>query len=66
MTGNNDWLSTKRAADKLGITVRTLYRLIEDGEIPAYKMGRVLRLKDSEVEAFIESVRVQVNTKAED
>ena len=32
------------AARQLGITARTLYRLINEGEIPAYKLGRVLRL----------------------
>lgn len=29
----------------LGITPRTLYRLIDAGEIPAYRMGRVIRLQ---------------------
>ena len=53
------WLGTQDAARHLGITARTLYRLINEGEIPAYKLGRVLRLKLTDVEAFLESVRVQ-------
>jgi excisionase family DNA binding protein len=53
------WLGTQDAARQLGITPRTLYRLINEGEIPAYKLGRVLRLRLSDVEAFLEKVRVQ-------
>lgn len=53
------WLGTKDAARQLGITARTLYRLINEGEVPAYKLGRVLRLKLSDVEAFLDSARVQ-------
>jgi excisionase family DNA binding protein len=53
------WLGTTAAADLLGIVPRTLYRLIDDGLIPAYKFGRVIRLKLSDVEAFLESQRVQ-------
>lgn len=53
------WLSTKEAARRLGITTRTLYRLIDGGQIPAYKFGRVIRLQEQEVEAFIESARIE-------
>ena len=53
------WLSTAEAARRLGITPRTLYRFIDEGLLPGYKFGRVLRLRASEVDAFIESSRVQ-------
>ena len=49
------WLSTREAAGQLGITTRTLYRLIDSGQLPAYKFGRVIRLKAHEVEAFVEA-----------
>ena len=54
-----NWLSTAEAARKLGITTRTLYRLIDEGQLPAYKFGRVIRLQEREVEAFVEDARVQ-------
>ena len=54
-----NWLSTSEAARRLGITPRTLYRLIDEGQVPAYKFGRVIRLKQSEVDQFIEDSRVQ-------
>ncbi len=54
-----EWLSTADAANRLGINTRTLYRLIDDGQIPAYKFGRVIRVQGKDVEAFIEGARVK-------
>ena len=54
-----EWLSTADAANRLGINTRTLYRLIDDGQIPAYKFGRVIRVQGKDVEAFIEGARVE-------
>lgn len=47
------------AADRLGITSRTLYRFIDEGQLPAFKFGRVIRLKKADVDAYIESCRVE-------
>lgn len=52
------WMNTNAAARRLGVTVRTLYRMIDRGDLPAYQFGRVIRLKHSEVDAFIESSRI--------
>jgi excisionase family DNA binding protein len=54
-----EWLSTKAASKRLGITLRTLYRLIDTGQVPAYKIGRVIRLQADDVEDFIDSVRIE-------
>ena len=48
------WLSTAAAAERLGITPRTLYRFIDEGQLAAYKFGRVIRLKQDDVDAYIE------------
>ena len=53
------WMSTGEAARRLGVTVRTLYRLIDEGELPAYKFGRVIRLQEREVDAFIDRSRIE-------
>jgi excisionase family DNA binding protein len=53
------WLGTTEAAEKLGVVPRTLYRMIDEGQIPAYKMGRVIRLKEADLDSFLESTRVQ-------
>ncbi len=56
------WLSTAQAARRLGITTRTLYRFIDEGQLPAYRFGRVIRLKQDEVDVFIETCRIQPGT----
>lgn len=56
------WLSTAEAARQLGVTPRTLYRFIDEGQLAAYRFGRVIRLKDDEVSAFIESCRIEPGT----
>lgn len=53
-----EWLSTAAAADRLGVTARTLYRFIDEDDLPAYRFGRVIRLKRSDVDAYIESCRI--------
>ena len=53
------WMSTGEAAKRLGVTVRTLYRLIDESQLPAYKFGRVIRLQETQVDAFIEASRIQ-------
>ena len=52
------WLSTKEAAERLGVTLRSLYRFIDEGGLAAYKFGRVIRLKETDVDSFIESSRI--------
>ena len=39
------WMGTREACERLGVTLRTLYRFIDEGQLPAYKMGRVIRLQ---------------------
>lgn len=62
MTAEIRWLSTAESARRLGITPRTLYRFIDEGQLPAYRFGRVIRLKGDEVDAFIESCRIAPGT----
>lgn len=56
------WLSTREACERLGVTLRTLYRFIDEGQLPAYKMGRVIRLQATEVDEFIERMRISPGT----
>jgi len=56
------WLSTADAADRLGITPRTLYRFIDEGQVSAYRFGRVIRLKAADVDQFIDNCRIEPGT----
>ena len=57
-TSERIWMSTAEAAEQLGITTRTVYRLIDDGLLTGYRFGRVIRLKSPEIEAFVENSRI--------
>ncbi|MHB8439035.1 MAG: helix-turn-helix domain-containing protein [Acidimicrobiales bacterium] len=56
------WLSTKEAAEQLGVTLRSLYRFIDEGSLRAYKFGRVIRLRPEDVDVFVESCRIEPGT----
>ena len=58
MAEQSSWLSTKDASERLGVTLRSLYRFIDGGELVAYKFGRVIRLKEDDVNRFIDSCRI--------
>lgn len=59
---SSGWLSTTEVRERLGITLRTLYRLIDEGQIPAYKIGRVIRMKEEDIEAFLDRSRIAPGT----
>jgi excisionase family DNA binding protein len=52
-------MGTKEAAARLGVTLRSLYRFIDEGDLPAYKFGRVIRVREEDVERYMESCRIQ-------
>jgi excisionase family DNA binding protein len=45
------WVDPATAAELLAISVRELYRRIDRGDLPAYRIDKRLRLRRSEVEA---------------
>ena len=54
-----EWMNTQEAAAHLGITVRTLYRAIDEGKLVAYRMGRVIRIQKPDLDSFLEGSRIQ-------
>jgi excisionase family DNA binding protein len=51
-------MSTKGASDYLGVNLRTLYRFIDEGDLAAYRFGRVIRLKEEDVVDFVARCRI--------
>jgi excisionase family DNA binding protein len=52
-------MSTEQAAHHIGVTSRTLYRFIDEGDLEAYRFGRVIRLKTADVDAYIEHCKIK-------
>lgn len=55
-------MSTAEAARRLAVGPRTLYGFINRGELAAFRMGRVIRVRESDLAAFIESCRITPGT----
>lgn len=49
------WVSVEEVARHLGIAKDTVYRWIESKSLPAHRIGRLWKLKLSQVDAWIES-----------
>ena len=56
------WLSTGEVADLLGVTARTVYGLIDEGQLPASRSGRLIKVRVSDLDAYLSSVRIVPGT----
>lgn len=52
-----EFLSIKEVADYLGVDYKTIYRLVQQAEIPAGKVGGVYRIRRTDVESYFERQR---------
>lgn len=55
MGEQTEWLGTPAAARFLDVTTRGLYRLIDEGVVPAYRMGRMIRLRRVDLDHVVAS-----------
>ena len=57
---NHRLITVGQVADMLSISVRQVWRLIADGSLPRpVKIGKVSRLLLSDVEIFVEELKLQ-------
>lgn len=57
--GKESYSTVKDAAAFIGVPANTMYKMLLARVIPSYKMGKLRRVKMSEVSAFVESNRVE-------
>jgi excisionase family DNA binding protein len=55
---NKKWLSVEDITGELGVNKMTVYRLLADGAIPAYKFRRLYRVRPEDLEAYIRDSRM--------
>ena len=55
----HDWLGAPALAKELGVTLRTVYRILDSGDIPSYKIRRVIRIRRVDVVEYLERVKVR-------
>jgi excisionase family DNA binding protein len=51
--GAYGWLTPQQVARVLGVSVRQVYRLVDRGVLPAYRIGGAIRLLADDVDAFL-------------
>lgn len=52
-------LSPKRVAEELNVSIWTVYRMVRRGDLVAIRVGRLLRIPESSLEAFLDLRRVR-------
>ena len=51
--------TVSQAAEYMGVTVRFVRRLVAERRIPFYRLGRLVRLKKTDIDEFINAGRVE-------
>ncbi len=58
------YLTIKQASEYVNIKVKTLYSLSSNKQIPHYKIGKMLRFSPSELDAWMQSKKVEAGELA--
>jgi excisionase family DNA binding protein len=51
---SDNLLTAAEVADRLRVSTMTVYRLIRRGELPAVRVGRNYRVREPDLEAFLD------------
>ncbi len=58
MSEDNEIMTISQVAKYLQISEITTYRLVQEGKIPAFKVGRSWRIKREDINEFIEKQKI--------
>jgi excisionase family DNA binding protein len=47
-------LTAREVADELGVSTETVLRWVRRGELPAFRLGRAVRFREHEIQAWLE------------
>jgi excisionase family DNA binding protein len=61
---DESFLTTEEVLDYLQVNLRTVYRLIKAGKIPAVRVGRQWRFRKGDIDAWLESQRPRTTRPA--
>ena len=56
---DESFLTTEEVLEYLQVNLRTVYRLIKAGKIPAIRVGRQWRFRKRDIDAWLDSQRTQ-------
>jgi excisionase family DNA binding protein len=52
-------LNAKEVASRLGVTEIAVYKWCSRKLLPYYRLGRLIRMKDEDIRAFVEARRIE-------
>ncbi len=52
--------SVAEVAGRLGVSVKTVRRMLDRGDLPGHRIGRLLRVGESDLEAYLAGARANV------
>lgn len=58
MDADDRLLTVREVADAMRVSHMTVYRLIKSGELPAIRVGRNFRIRESELDRYFDSQTV--------
>ena len=58
------FLTTEEVLEYLQVNLRTVYRLIKAGKIPAVRVGRQWRFRKRDIDAWLDSQRLRGGARA--
>jgi len=59
-------MSIEQAAEIMGVDYKTIYRLIKTGDLPAAKIGRIFRIRESDLHSYFDRQVEQVKKTAQE
>lgn len=64
VSDSEDLLDIHEAAHRLGVTVRYMRRMTEEKRVRYLKVGRLIRFRPSDLQAFLKQVEVEAVTSS--
>lgn len=61
--GGPRFLTAAEAAERMRISKMTVYRLIKAGKVPAVRIGRSYRVREDDLERYLESNYVKASDR---
>ncbi len=61
MAGN--LLNMRQVTQQLGVSERTVYRLMEEDQLHPFKMGKSWKFEQSDIDAYIDRLRQETEVK---
>jgi excisionase family DNA binding protein len=52
------WIGSQRASSRLGVTIRVLYAIIDEGHLRARKRGRLIEVHAEDVEQYYRNIGI--------